>query len=77
MLFQGLGSTIWLWYHMAMNIWVVHFLVNKKKQGYWCFIPQIHSAHLHHLETTNEIQFLYRLVSPLKTTFWQHRSSSR
>lgn len=44
MLLHGLDSTIWLLYHMAMNIWAVHFLVNKKKQGYWCFIPQIPSA---------------------------------
>lgn len=34
MLLHGLDSSIWLWYHMAISIWVVHFLVNKKKQGY-------------------------------------------
>lgn len=80
MLLHGLDTTIWLWYHMAMNIWVVHFLVKekkKKKQGYWCFIPHIHSVHLSHLETIHEIQFLYPLVSPPETIFWQHRSSSR
>lgn len=32
MLLHGLDTTIWLWYHMAMNIWVVHFLVKEKKK---------------------------------------------
>lgn len=77
MLLHGLDSTIWLSYHMAMNIQVVYFLVNKKKQCYWCFIPQIISAHLSHIETISETKFLHPLVSLLETIFGQHRCSNR
>lgn len=64
MLLHGLDCSIWLWYHMATNIWVVHFLVNRNKQGYQCFTSQIHSASLSHLEAFSKIQFLYLLYCP-------------